>query len=94
MEVRRKEGCLQQLRARRRKEVLCLGIDISKKRADVCLKSGATIVDRFSVNNDKDGVAMLLQKLDPYVKQGSALKGAIESTGNMWLRVYETLEQK
>lgn len=81
------------LRVESQKEILGLGIDISKRRADVCLKNAAGIVDRFSVSNDKVGAEIFLQKIDPYVKQGFLIKGAIESTGNMWMNIYEALEQ-
>lgn len=73
-------------------KILGLGIDISKKRADICLKNSA-VVDRFSISNDEQGLATLLQRLRPHMTQGWTIKGAIESTGNLWMNTYEALEQ-
>jgi transposase len=73
-------------------EILGLGIDISKKRADICLKN-STVLDRFQTSNDEQGIASLLRRLEPHVKSGFTVKGAIESTGNLWIKIYEALER-
>jgi len=73
-------------------KILGLGVDISKKRAEICLKNPA-VADSFAVSNDDQGISTLLRKLKPYVEAGLVVKGAIESTGNLWMRVYEALEQ-
>jgi Transposase. len=73
-------------------ETLGLGIDISKNRADICLKN-STMLESFSISNDEQGIALLLQRLERYRRRGCKIKGAIESTGNLWIKVYEALEK-
>jgi hypothetical protein len=60
-------------------ETLGLGIDISKNRADICLKN-STMLESFSISNDEQGIALLLQRLERYRRRGCKIKGAIEST--------------
>ena len=73
-------------------ETLGLGIDISKNRADICLKN-STALESFSISNDEQGIALLLQRLERYRRRGCKIKGAIESTGNLRIKVYEALER-
>lgn len=51
--------------------------------------------------NDGNGIFMLLNRLDPYLKNNYKkknkgvrylIKAAIESTGNLWINMYEALE--
>jgi len=58
-------------------ETLGLGIDISKNRADICLKN-STALESFSISNDEQGIALLLQRLDGYRRSGCTIKGGIE----------------
>lgn len=44
-------------------QILGLGIDISKKKADVCLKH-SKVMERFAISNDEYGTGDLLQKLE------------------------------
>jgi len=44
------------------------------------------------VSNDHGGIAELLQRLERY-RDMYTIKGAIESTGNLWINMYEALEQ-
>ena len=58
------------------------------------------------MTNDQKGIAILINKLDSYInnKRGEGegeqqqpsylIKAAIESTGNMWITMYEALEQQ
>jgi hypothetical protein len=48
------------------------------------------------VTNDQKGIAILINKLDTYInnkieqeKERYLIKTAIESTGNMWITMYE-----
>jgi len=71
-------------------QILGLGIDISKKKADVCLKH-SKVLERFVVSNDEYGITKLFQRLESYKK--FTIKDAIESTCNLWLKMYEALEE-
>lgn len=39
-----------------------LGIDIGKKRCEICIK-GYNILDRFSISDDNNGISILLNRL-------------------------------
>lgn len=43
-------------------DILGLGIDISKNKADICLKEHSKVLQRFAVTNDKNGISMLLKR--------------------------------
>ena len=80
--------------------ILGLGIDVSKSKANICLKEDSRVLENFIVTNDKNGIAMLINKLDAYInkrekeeKENYLIKAAIESTGNLWINMYEMLEQ-
>ena len=70
-------------------------------KAEVCLKEDAKVLQRFVVTNDKNGISMLLNRLDCCLKNNYneknkkdtiSDKGSIESTGNLWINMYEALE--
>jgi transposase len=65
-----------------------IGIDISKRKVDVCIRTQQGTVESFAVPNDSDGVRILQEKIKPYPDS----KIVMESTGNLWLRIYESLE--
>jgi transposase len=47
------------------------------------------------VTNDRNGITSLLNRLESYIVEGKYLiKTAIESTGNLWINMYEALEQQ
>lgn len=69
--------------------VLGLGIDVSKKKADVCIKN-QEIVERFTIPNDENGISQILQRVEPY-REEFLIKAAIESTGNLWINIYDRL---
>ncbi len=50
-------------------------------------------MERLAVSNDRNGITTLLQGLEPYMEQEFVIKAAIESTGNLWINIYEALEQ-
>lgn len=41
---------------------------MSKNKADVCLKEHSQVLQRFVTTNDENGISMLLNRLDPYLK--------------------------
>lgn len=69
-----------------------IGIDISKKKADVCIKSESEILESFVVPNDVTGIKELQKKIKPYKKQKPRI--TMESTANMWIVMYESLEKQ
>lgn len=75
------------------KVTLGLGIDISKNKADICLKKDSRVLESFVASNDERGIATLLQRLERYKSSAFIIKAAIESTGNLWINMYEALER-
>jgi|GEM_PF-5401845 len=49
-------------------DTLGLGIDISKRRADVCLKRSGIPIETFVVSNDQNGISTLLKMIGPYAR--------------------------
>lgn len=72
-------------------QTIGIGIDISKKKADVCIRSESQTLDSFAVSNDMGGIKQLQQRLEPYKNDS---KVTMESTGNMWIVMYEKLEEQ
>jgi transposase len=88
-EVREREEMANQ------RTVLGLGVDISKSKADICLKENSNVLESFIVTNDENGIAALHVRLDPYMKEDTfMIKAAMESTGNLWINMYGALEKK
>ncbi len=92
---RRPEWCTspegQQKPNRRNKRSISVGIDIHKKRYQACLKDEkGRVVEELSIPNDTGGVEQLGSLLASY---GEA-RIALESTGNLWTRVYDKLSQQ
>jgi hypothetical protein len=77
-------------------------MDISKNKADICLKEHSKVLQRFIVTNDRVSISILLNRLHPYLKNNYRkknkvgvrylIKAAIEPTGNLWINMYEALE--
>jgi len=64
-----------------------IGVDVGKKRCQACvMDEESEILDEFPFTNTSDGIQRL-SKL-----AGGDCKAVIESTGNLWLRIYEALE--
>jgi len=49
------------------------------------------LVDRFSFSNDKEGIVQLASRIRRFSDQ---IQAVMESTGNYWIGVYETLESE
>jgi len=68
-----------------------VGIDVHKKRCQTCLKDEkGRLIEEFSVPNSIEGAVQLTKVLEGY---GEA-KVVLESTGNLWIRIYDTLSQQ
>jgi transposase len=67
-----------------------VGIDVHKKRCQACLKDEkGKLVEELSIPNTTEGAEQLARMLTTY---GEA-KIVLESTGNLWIRLYDTLNQ-
>ena len=68
-----------------------VGIDIHKTRCNACVKTPqGTILEEFAFQNSSQG----LDELVTHLKHYSEVQVAIESTGNLWTRIYDRLEQQ
>ncbi len=70
-----------------------LGIDIlGKRKCRAALKDDkGRILDEFFFGNDANGILDLLSKLRS--KETCDTQAVLESTGNMWMRIHDTLEE-
>lgn len=65
-----------------------VGIDVSKKRCRAAImNSDGFIVDELLFNNDHEGIDELLRRLSLDDKV------VMESTGNLWVNLYDTFEE-
>jgi len=68
-----------------------LGMDIGKRKCRAALKDDkGKILDEFFFGNDAIGIGNLLSKIPS--KEIGATQAVLESTGNMWMRIHDTLE--
>ena len=66
-----------------------IGIDVHKKMCNACIKDlDGNIQKELEFPNKSTGTDKLLDVID-----GREAKAVIESTGNMWLRLYRGLEE-
>jgi len=66
-----------------------VGVDLSKRRCRVAVVDGdGVLVDEFSFSNDFEGIRRFVSRLS----EGDAV--VMESTGNLWLNLYEALVGK
>jgi transposase len=67
-----------------------VGIDVHKKRCQTCLKDEkGRLIEELSIPNTTEGAEQLARMLTTY---GEA-KIVLESTGNLWIRLFDTLSQ-
>jgi transposase len=68
--------------------MLYVGVDVHKKVCNACIENGeGRVVEEPVFSNDSRGVEVLLEAL-----RGGEAKAVLESTGNLWLRLYVCLE--
>ena len=64
-----------------------IGLDVSKRECTVCIMDHeGFVLDEFSFENNTDGIDELLTRLSLNDRV------AIESTGNLWLNIYDKFE--
>jgi transposase len=67
-----------------------IGIDVGKRKCRASFKDeNGTILDEFFFANDSDGIKQVIRSAE---KNGPC-RAVVESTGNMWIRLHDTLEE-
>lgn len=65
-----------------------IGIDVGKRRCRACVVDDeGGVIEEFSFDNTSKGVQRVLDRVS-----GQSCRAVVESTGNLWLRIYERLE--
>lgn len=65
-----------------------IGIDIDKKLCHACIKDrDGNIIKELNFRNESSGFDILLDY------KGGEARAVIESTGNLWIRLYTSLEE-
>jgi transposase len=74
-----------------------LGIDVGKRKCRAALKDDkGKILDEFFFGNDAIGICNLLSKVKTngtHSTTTTTTQAVLESTGNMWMRIHDTLEE-
>jgi transposase len=71
--------------------MISVGIDVHKKRCQACLKDqDGTLLEELSFQNNPEGITQLRTLLSIYPEA----KVALESTGNLWTRIYQVLKKQ
>lgn len=69
--------------------MIYVGIDVHKKKCIATLKQDSSqIMQQLSFNNSTEGITTLVNQLDTL----GECKAVLESTGNYWIRIHDTLE--
>ncbi len=70
-----------------------LGIDVGKRICRVALKDDmGKILDEFFFGNSYQGILELIKRTQNY--RTKKCNAVLESTGNMWMRIHDTLEER
>ena len=68
-----------------------LGIDVGKRKCRGALKDDrGKILDEFFFGNNSQGILELIKRTQNY--RTKKCNAVLESTGNMWMRIHDTLE--
>jgi transposase len=75
-----------------------LGIDVGKRKCRAALKDDkGKILDEFFFGNDTNGISNLLSRVKTTETRSTtttvATQAVLESTGNMWIKIHDTLEE-
>ena len=71
--------------------MISVGIDVHKKRCQACLKDeDGHMIEELSFQNSTEGITQLRTLLANYPEA----KVALESTGNLWTRIYDELHKE
>ena len=70
------------------KGMISVGIDVHKKRCQACLKDqDGHLIEELSFQNSEEAISQIRTLLTSYPE----VKVALESTGNLWTRIYDEL---
>ncbi|MGD9534987.1 MAG: transposase [Candidatus Nitrosocosmicus sp.] len=70
-----------------------LGIDVGKRKCRAALMDDkGKILDEFFFGNDANGISNLLSRVKTNATT-TTTQAVLESTGNMWIRIHDTLEE-
>ncbi len=75
-----------------------LGIDVGKRKCRAAIKDGkGKILDEFFFGNDANGIDNLLSRIqvnktNHTITITTITQAVLESTGNMWMRIHDTVE--
>ncbi len=84
-------ACKANLKKGNEKDMNHLGIDVGKRKCRAAIKDGnGRILDEFFFGNDVSGIHNLLSRIQSLGK--CYTRAVLESTGNMWIRIHDTLE--
>ena len=68
--------------------LIYIGIDVHKKFCNACIKDReGTVLEQLRFNNSSKGADRLLEVIG-----GKPAKAVLESTGNLWIIIYQILE--
>jgi len=76
-----------------------LGIDVGKRKCRAALKDDkGNILDEFFFGNDANGISNLISRVKINTTHSvttttTTTQAVLESTGNMWMRIHDTLEE-
>ena len=74
-----------------------LGIDVGKRKCRAALKDDkGNILDEFFFGNDANGISNLISRVKiktTHYATTTTIQAVPESTGNMWMRIHDTLEE-
>ena len=74
-----------------KKKLNHIGIDVGKRKCRAALKDDrGKILDEFFFGNNSDGILELIKRI--YNHGTKKCNAVLESTGNMWMRIHDTLE--
>ncbi len=85
-------ACKANLKKGNEKDMNHLGIDVGKRKCRAAIKDDkGNVLDEFFFGNDGDGIQNLLSRIQSCGK--CSTRAVLESTGNMWMRIHDTLEE-
>ena len=68
-----------------------LGIDVGKRKCRAALKDDrGRILDEFFFGNNSDEIIEMIKRI--HNRGTKKCNAVLESTGNMWMRIHDTLE--
>src|SRR5690348_5406037 len=86
-------ACKANLKKGNEKDMNHLGIDVrGKRKCRAAIKDDkGKLLDEFFFGNDGSGIHSLLSRIQS-LGERSTIRAVLESTGNMWIRIHDTLE--